>query len=191
MKTIKGLILGSAAGLLAAGGAQAADLPRKGQSGRVREDLLPVWCRILLHSGHRHLHQAGWLSARRHHVQRRHLRPARPGMATRSGRSLQELLLDPFASGASRSTPVPRRNTASSAPSVRPTSSSTRWATTRSIRTPWPPTSATTPTCSAAPAAAMLRPKWVSSSSPALPSVARRPPLPRLGKVTRATTPRS
>ena len=133
MKMVKSLILGSAAGLIAMSGAQAADLPvkakaveyvricslygagffyipgtdtciklggylrvetalntnsvfgsqmaapgsghnrfanyytarsREGQSGRIREDLLPLWCWFLVHPGHRHLHEDRRLSAR-------------------------------------------------------------------------------------------------------------------------------
>ena len=116
MKMVKSLLLGSAAGLLAMSGAQAADLPvkakaveyvricslygagfwyipgtdtcmkiggylrvdvlansnidntgntsgaggrssREGQSGRIREDLQPLWRRLLLYPRHRYLHQ--------------------------------------------------------------------------------------------------------------------------------------
>ena len=63
MKMVKSLVLGSAAALVAMSGAQAADLPVKAKAVEY------VWCRILLHSWHRHLHQARWLSARRHNVQ--------------------------------------------------------------------------------------------------------------------------
>ena len=68
MKMVKSLILGSAAGLVRMSGALSVDLPRQGQSGRVREDLLPLRC-WFLHSGHRRLHRARWLPAHRHHVQ--------------------------------------------------------------------------------------------------------------------------
>jgi hypothetical protein len=47
MKVTKSLILGSAAGLLASRGAQAADLPVKARTVGIREDLFPARCRFL------------------------------------------------------------------------------------------------------------------------------------------------
>ena len=64
MKMAKGLILGSAAGLVAISGAQAADLPVKAKAVEYVRICYPVWCGFLLYPRHRHLHQAGWLSAR-------------------------------------------------------------------------------------------------------------------------------
>jgi len=52
MKMVKSLILGSAAGLLAMSGAQAADLPVKAKAVEYVRICSPVWCRFLLHAGH-------------------------------------------------------------------------------------------------------------------------------------------
>ena len=52
MGAIRNFILGSAAGLLAISGAQAADLPVKAKGHRVCEGLLALRRRLLLHSGH-------------------------------------------------------------------------------------------------------------------------------------------
>ena len=82
MKMVKSLILGSAAGLVAMSGAQAADLPVKAKPVeyvRICSCMVPVSSIFRA----RHLHQAGWLSARRHYVQWQHLRSA--GLVWRSG----------------------------------------------------------------------------------------------------------
>ena len=78
MITARTLILGSAAALVAMSGAQAADLPLKAKAVEYVKVLLPIRRWLLLHPGHRHLRQARRLPARRHHVQRRHLR--QPGL---------------------------------------------------------------------------------------------------------------
>ena len=59
MKMVKSLLLGTAAGLVAVAGAQAADMPVKAKPVAVREDLQPLRRRLLLHPGHRYLPQVG------------------------------------------------------------------------------------------------------------------------------------
>src|SRR5690606_27146089 len=46
---------------------------RQGQAGPVREDLLALWCWLLLYAGHGYLHQGRRLRARRSQLQRRWL----------------------------------------------------------------------------------------------------------------------
>ena len=64
MRMVKSLLLGSAAGLVTIAGAQAADLPVKAQAVAVRQDLQPVWRRVLLHPRHRHVPEDWRLGAR-------------------------------------------------------------------------------------------------------------------------------
>ena len=117
MKMVKSLILGSAAGLDRHEWSTGSRSSRQGQSGRVREDLLPVRCRFLLHPGHRHLHQAGWLSARRNRVQRqRRLRHAGLERRCRSGQPPAATTSPPVPVRTSTSIRAPRPNTAWSAP---------------------------------------------------------------------------
>ena len=56
MKMGKSLLLGTAAGLVTIAGAQAADLPVKAKPVD-SQNLQPVRRRVLLHPGHRHVHQ--------------------------------------------------------------------------------------------------------------------------------------
>ena len=67
----------------------------QGQGGRICQDLLALRRRLLLHPGHRHLHQDRRLSARRRHLQRR--RPRRAGLERRSrpAEPLSRLLRSP------------------------------------------------------------------------------------------------
>ena len=99
MKTIKGLILGSAAGLLAAGGAQAADLPVKAKAVEyVRICSLYGAGFFYIPGTDTCIKLGGYLrvdttfngGATTAGLERR----------SRSGRSLQELLSHPFAFGA-------------------------------------------------------------------------------------------
>ena len=103
MKTARTLILGSAAALIAISGAQAADLPVKAKAVEYVQDLLALRRRLLLHPGHRHLHQARRLSARRRHLQRRRpwcaglerrFRPAEPLRDYFIARSRMALTID-------------------------------------------------------------------------------------------------
>ena len=57
MKMVKSLLLGTAAGLLAVAGAQAADMPVKAKPVEYVKICTPVRRGLLLHPGHRHLHQ--------------------------------------------------------------------------------------------------------------------------------------
>ena len=73
MKMVKSLILGSAAGLLAMGGAQAADLPVKAKAVEYVK-ICSLYGAGFFYIPGTDLHQAGWLYAHRHHVQRRPVR---------------------------------------------------------------------------------------------------------------------
>ena len=63
MKLVKSLLLGSAAGLIAVGGAQAADLPVKAKAVEYVKICSLYGAGFYYMPGHRHLHQAGWLRA--------------------------------------------------------------------------------------------------------------------------------
>ncbi|MEY9460195.1 hypothetical protein ABH973_000608 [Bradyrhizobium ottawaense] len=64
MKLTKTLFLGSAAGLMAVSGAFAADLPVKAKAVEYVKICSLYGAGFYYIPGHRHLHQAGWLSAR-------------------------------------------------------------------------------------------------------------------------------
>lgn len=59
MKVMKSLLLGAAAGLFATAGGTGGGPSRKGQAGRIREDLLGVRGGLLLHPRHRHRLRVG------------------------------------------------------------------------------------------------------------------------------------
>ena len=88
MKTIRNLILSSASGLVALGGAQGGRPSGQSQGGRICKDLLALRRRLLLHPGHRHLHQDRRLSARGHYLQRWRLRRAELERRSRSAKPL-------------------------------------------------------------------------------------------------------
>ena len=71
----------------------------QGQGGRVCPDLLALRRRLLLHPGHRYLHQARRLSARRHHLQRRRARCAGLERRSRPAESFSRSIRFPFAHG--------------------------------------------------------------------------------------------
>ena len=60
-KITKSLLLGTAAGLVAVAGAQAADMPVKAAPVKYVKDLHPLRGWLLLHSRHRYLPEAGRL----------------------------------------------------------------------------------------------------------------------------------
>jgi hypothetical protein len=64
MKMVKSLILGSAAGLIAVSGAQAADLPVKAKAVEYVKSVA-FMARLLLHPRHRHLLACRWLCVHR------------------------------------------------------------------------------------------------------------------------------
>ncbi len=111
----------------ASGLAQAADLPVKAKAVEYVRICSLYGAGFFYYPGHRHLHQAGRLSARRHHVQRRYLRPAGVERRSRTGQPLSRLLPRPARVWRCRLIPAPPPNTAWSAPSVRPTSSSSNF----------------------------------------------------------------
>ena len=116
MKLTRRLILGSAAGLARLGRKFACHRrgpgrgsSGQGQGGRIRKGLLAVRRRLLLHPGHRYLHQAWRLSARRHYLQRQRSRTAGLERRPRRARPVRGLLLLPFPSGADGGYPYRHR----------------------------------------------------------------------------------
>jgi len=136
--------------------------------------------RFLLHSGQRHLYQAGWLSARRHHVQWRHLRSA----AWSGDLGVGNRYRDSYASRSrSLSRSIPHRHEYGVVrTSARPIFSSRRWA---QHLQPEQPRHERRQQRSVARfvAAVMSRLSSRSSSSPASPSVSPRQPMRRPGMV--------
>ena len=59
MKMVKSLLLGTAAGLVAVAGAQAADMPVKATPVQYVKICTPLRGWLLLHPGHRHLPEVG------------------------------------------------------------------------------------------------------------------------------------
>ena len=97
MTKIKTLLLGTAAGLLAVAGAQAADMPVKAAPVQLCEDLQPVRGWVLLHSRHRHLPEAGRLpqsAGRIQHGRRRRPHRRRRRREAQQGRFTRDLTND-------------------------------------------------------------------------------------------------
>ena len=70
MKMVKSLLLGTAAGLVAMTGAQAADLPVKAKPVQYVKICSLVWCGFLLHPRHRYVHQDRRVRPHRDELQR-------------------------------------------------------------------------------------------------------------------------
>jgi hypothetical protein len=68
MKMVKSLLLGTAAGLVAVAGAQAADMPVKAAPVQYVK-ICSLYGDDLLHPGHRYLPEDGWVFARLGRVQ--------------------------------------------------------------------------------------------------------------------------
>ena len=149
MKMVKSLILGSAAGLLAMSGAQAADLPVKAKAVEyVRICSLYGAGFFYIPGTDTCIKLGGYLrvdtSFNSSGTQDAPAWNGDPGQQNRyrdyfATRARLALTVDTI--------PAPPLNTAWFVPSVRVTSPSTPWVAQRSTRTPWQQTSATTRTC--------------------------------------------
>ena len=189
MKMVKSLILGSAAGLIAMSGAQAADLPVKAKAVEyVRICSLYGAGFFYIPGTDTCIKLGGYFASTPRSTAASTV--GRLGPATSARGIASGITSRPVPVWRSRLIPAPPPNTALSAPSVRATSSSTTSATALNpnvVAAPgWRQQPSSTPL-----AAAMSRLKWCSSSSLVSPSVSRLRPTRRLGTVIRATTTRS